>query len=79
MLGAATAFLQATAARSGMFTKDEYDKKSRRSVVRGAARRSGARRQVCGAEAAGGVAGWRRGGYRAYADQLADAMSGAMQ
>ena len=28
VLGAATAFLQATAARSGMFTKDEYDKKS---------------------------------------------------
>ena len=28
VLGAATAFLQATAARSGMFTKDEYDKRS---------------------------------------------------
>ena len=28
VLGAATALLQATAARSGMFTKDEYDKKS---------------------------------------------------
>ena len=29
VLGAAAALLQSTAARSGMFTKDEYDKKSK--------------------------------------------------